>query len=109
MARHITRRQALAGSAGLALAPALTAPGAALARRDATDHFAVDVPLPKAGAARAGWTTSKPVATGRSFDLIGARWRSGRGVAVQVRVKKHGRWSRWLDLPNALDHGPDRG
>ncbi|HEX5909858.1 MAG TPA: peptidoglycan recognition protein, partial [Thermoleophilaceae bacterium] len=37
------------------------------------------------------------------------RWRSGRGVAVQVRVKKHGRWSRWLDLPNALDHGPDRG
>ena len=109
MARDLTRRQALAGSAGLALAPALTAPGAALAGRDATDHFAVDVPLPGAGAARAGWTTSKPVATGRSFDLIGARWRSGRGVAVQVRVRRHGRWSRWLDLPNALDHGPDRG
>ena len=109
MARELTRRQALAGSAGLALAPALTAPGAALARRDATDHFAVDVPLPEAGAARAGWTTSKPVATGRSFDLIGARWSSGRGVAVQVRVRRHGRWSRWLDLPSALDHGPDRG
>ena len=62
---------------GLALAPALTAPGAALARRDATDHFAVDVPLPHVGAARAGWATSKPVAVGRSFDLIGARWRAG--------------------------------
>ena len=109
MARDITRRQALAGSAGLALAPALTAPGAALARRDATDHFAVDVPLPHAGAARAGWATSKPVAVGRSFDLIGARWRAGHDVEVQVRVRRHGRWSRWLDLPNALDHGPDRG
>ncbi|HYI37863.1 MAG TPA: N-acetylmuramoyl-L-alanine amidase, partial [Thermoleophilaceae bacterium] len=109
MARDLTRRQALAGSAGLALAPALAAPGGALARRDATDHFAVDVPLPRAGAARAGWLTSAPVRTGRSFDLIGARWRDGREVAVQVRVRRHGRWSRWLDLPNALDHGPDRG
>ena len=109
MARDLTRRQALAGSAGLALAPALAAPGGALARRDATDHFAVDVPLPRAGAARAGWLTSAPVKTGRSFDLIGARWRNGREVAVQVRVRRHGRWSRWLDLPNALDHGPDRG
>ncbi len=109
MARDLTRRQALAGSAGLALAPALVSPGGALARRAATDHFAVDVPLPSAGAARAGWTTSESVHTHRSFDLIGARWRSGRGVAVQVRVRRHGRWSRWLDLPNALDHGPDRG
>ena len=49
MARDLTRRQALAGSAGLALAPALAAPGGALARRDATDHFAVDVPLPRGG------------------------------------------------------------
>ena len=109
MARDLTRRQALAGSAGLALAPALTAPGAALARRDATDHFAVDVPLPDAGVARAGWTTSKPVKAPRAFDLIGARWRSGRDVEVQVRVRRHGRWSRWLVLPNALDHAPDRG
>ena len=26
-----------------------------------------------------------------------------------MRVRCHGRWSRWLDLPNALDHGPDWG
>ena len=109
MPRDLTRRQALAGSAGLALAPALVSPGGALARPDATDHFAIDVPLPEAGAARAGWSASKPVHTDRSFDLIGARWREGRGVAVQVRVRRRGRWSRWLDLPNALDHGPDRG
>ena len=67
------------------------------------------MPLPSAGAARAGWTTSEAVHTDRSFDLIGARWRSGPSVAVQVRVRRRGRWSRWLDLPNALDHGPDRG
>lgn len=109
MARDLTRRQAIAGSAGLALAPSLLSPGGALARRGATDHFAVDVPLPSAGVASAGWSTSKPVTAARSFDLIGARWRQGRGVAVQVRVRRHGRWSRWLDLPNALDHGPDRG
>ncbi len=109
MPRDFTRRQALAGSAGLALAPSLLSPAGALARRGATDHFAVDVPLPRAAAARAGWVTSKPVKAARSFDLIGARWRHGRHVAVQVRVRQRGRWSRWLDLPNALDHGPDRG
>jgi len=109
MPRNLTRRQALAGGAGIALASGLGAPGSVLARGDATDHFAVDVPLPEAGAARAGWTTSRPVKAPRTFDLIGARWRSGRGVKVQVRVRRHGRWSRWLDLPNALDHAPDRG
>jgi hypothetical protein len=109
MPRDLTRRQALASGAGLALVPALSAPGQALARRDATDHFTLDVSLPPAGAARAGWTTSKPMQAGRSFDLIGARWRRGRDVAVQVRVRRRGRWSRWLDLPNAGDHGPDRG
>ena len=48
MPRDLTRRQALASGAGLALVPALSAPGQALARRDATDHFTLDVSLPEA-------------------------------------------------------------
>ena len=107
MARELTRRQALAGSAGLALAPALTAPGPRwpAATPPTTSPWMSRCPrrAPRAlGDLEAGGHRALVRPDRRPLS-------QGRGVAVQVRVRRHGRWSRWLDLPNALDHGPDRG
>jgi hypothetical protein len=104
----LSRREALAGGAGLVLARVLApARGAtALARPPAREHYVLDVPLD--GAARTPWRTSKTVRAPRRFDLIGARWDAGADAEVEVRIRRRGRWSRWLALPHIGAHAPDR-
>jgi hypothetical protein len=106
VSRPFTRRQALLGGAGLALARTALAPTAVFGRTP-PDHFSAAVALPEASASARGWITSKPVTARRPFDVIGARWSRARHVHVEVRVHQHGRWSRWLALPSGGDHGPD--
>jgi hypothetical protein len=104
----LSRREALASAAGLLLARVFLPAGGALARPAAREHYALDVPLTGSGAARAPWATSRTIRAPWSFDLIGARWDAGDGAEVEIRVRRRGRWSRWLALPQIGAHGPDR-
>src|SRR3954447_5959001 len=107
MRLNLSRREALAGGAGLLLPPLLTPGRGALAKAPERDHYVLDVPL--TGAARAPWRTSRTIRAPRRFDLIGARWETGNGAEVEGRIRRRGRWSRWLALPRIGSHGPDHG
>src|SRR5918995_1132301 len=46
------------------------------------------------------------------YATIGVTWKSGvvyeeDQLAIQVRTKEHGAWSRWMALEYHDDHGPD--
>jgi N-acetylmuramoyl-L-alanine amidase len=104
---RLTRRQAIAlGAAGAALGA--VRPGSALARRRVRS-FTLPLHAPS-GATAAGWHTTGVLHAPARFDLIGLGWRRGQHVHAQVRVRRRGgRWSRWVALHDAADHGPDGG
>ena len=107
---RLTRRQALKlGAATAALGALRPAPSAlALPKPEA---FTLDLAAPgTAGAAAAGWRTTRVYDAPHRFDLIGLGWRRGSRAEAQVRARRRGgSWSRWTHLHEAGDHGPDAG
>ncbi len=58
--------------------------------------------------AASGRVLSRPLATGRRFNLVGMRWRGRAEPAIGVRVRRPGRgWSRWQAIDAHADHNPD--
>jgi hypothetical protein len=107
---RLTRRQALKlGAATAALGALRPAPTALAAPKP--EAFTLDLAAPgTAGAATAGWHTTRVYDAPRRFDLIGLGWRRGGRAEAQVRTRRHGgSWSRWTHLHEAGDHGPDAG
>jgi hypothetical protein len=106
--RQITRRQALGLGAAATAAGVLRSPGLALASRPALFELHLDgEPL---SASASGWRTTRVLRAPRRFDLIGLRWARGSRAEAQVRARKAGgRWTKWVPLHTAGDHGPDGG
>jgi N-acetylmuramoyl-L-alanine amidase len=110
MPARVTRRDALAGSAVLALS---LVPGrAAAVTRRAPADAAVDLTIPIPASSfrrRAGDTllTTPPLRSPRRLAVLGLRWRAPRGARVELRTRTQGRWSGWVALPSAAGHGPD--
>ena len=107
--RH-TRRQALAlGAAALALA-GVRSRREAVAAAAGPDTFELPVPDAGARAAAGGRRTTDVLRAPRRFHLAGVRWARGGDVEVELRARRRGgRWTRWVALPGAGDHGPDAG
>jgi hypothetical protein len=109
--RSLTRRHLLKAGAFAAAAGALRPAVPALAARP-DSLFELDLGVQaRASAARAGgWFTTPVLRAPRRFDLIGLRWARGSHAQAQVRARRHGgRWTDWVPLHPAADHGPDRG
>ena len=107
---RLTRRQALKlGAATAALGALRPAPSAVADPKP--EAFTLDLAAPgTAGAAAAGWRTTRVYDAPRRFDLIGLGWRRGSRAEAQVRTRRRGgSWSRWAHLHEAGDHGPDAG
>ena len=115
MPASLTRRQAVAGSALLALSRFLPLPSAGAARPAASGgavDFAIPIP-PSAFRRRSrggrGPLITRPIRAPRPLDVLGFRWRAPRNVHLEIRTRRRGRWGKWVTLPAAADHGPDRG
>jgi hypothetical protein len=111
MPARVTRRDALAGSAALALS---LVPGRALAatRRAPAEAADLTIPIPASSfRRRAGdaLLTTPPLRAPRRLAVLGLRWRAPRGARVELRTRTDGRWSDWVALPSSAGHGPDRG
>lgn len=112
MSSRLSRRRALGlGAAALASTGLPTRPPTALARRPtapAPTDFAMPVPGPggRASAARGGLVTEVLEAPHR-FDLVGLRWRDAGGLDAEIRFRRGGRWSRWMQLGSIGEHAPD--
>jgi N-acetylmuramoyl-L-alanine amidase-like protein len=53
---------------------------------------------------------SRPLRTGRRFNLVGMRWRGRAEPAVAIRARRSGGdWSPWLPLASHTEDGPDPG
>jgi hypothetical protein len=113
MQGHWTRRQTLIAAAGVALARLL--PGSAALARPPADRarptdLTLDVPLHRDRGprlARSRWVTSPPLRASRSLTLLGLSWRGADPGTLEIRVRRRGRWSRWVDVPALGGHGPD--
>ncbi|MDX6699042.1 MAG: hypothetical protein QOE65_2439 [Solirubrobacteraceae bacterium] len=64
--------------------------------------FEAAVPVREAGAAAV-----RTVVAPRRFDVVGFRWREGAEPRLRLRVRRGGRWSRWVVVARA--HAPLRG
>ena len=113
MQGHWTRRQTLkvaAAAAAAGLMPgsrALALPGSDAGRP--TD-LSFDVPLRKGRGprlARNQWLVSPPLRTTRALALLGLSWRGADPGRLEIRVRRRGRWSRWVELPALGGHAPD--
>jgi hypothetical protein len=100
----------LQAGAVAAVAGALRPTVPALAARP-DSLFELDLSRVFAGAAGAGgWRTTGVLRAPRRFDLMGLRWARGSHAEAQVRARRRGgRWTRWVTLHDAGDHGPDGG
>jgi hypothetical protein len=114
--RSITRRQVLQAGALAAVAGALRPPLPALAARAGGGCSLFELDLSRAFAGRAaaagasGWRTSAVLRAPRRFDLMGLRWARGSHAEAQVCARtRGGRWTDWVTLHSAADHGPDGG
>jgi N-acetylmuramoyl-L-alanine amidase len=113
MPASLTRRQAVAGSALLALTRFLPLPSAAAAR-SASSADAVDVgfAIPPSSFRRPrggrGPLTTRSLRAPRRLDVLGFRWSAPHDVRLELRTRRRGRWSKWVTLPAASGHGPDR-
>ncbi len=93
---HLTRRRLL--GAGLVAAGALALPSGAAARPRAESSV---LPLPRAR--RIG-----PVRVPGGLDLAGVRWHGHAHPRIELRARRTGgRWTDWLPVGHAHDHGPD--
>jgi hypothetical protein len=108
--RPLTRRQALEAAALAAATVGLRSGVPALAARpDSLFEMRLDGHA-GARAASAGWRTSGVIEAPRRFDLVGLVWDRGSDAEAQLRARRRGgRWTRWVALHPAGDHGPDRG
>ena len=80
------------------------------ARPDSLFELSLDVHARATAARAGGWFTTPVLRAPRRFDLIGLRWARGSHAQAQVRARRHGgRWTDWVPLHSAADHGPDRG
>jgi hypothetical protein len=106
----LTRRQALRAGAAVAAVAGLRPAVPALAAGDDL-VFELDLDVAHRGAVAAGgWRTTRVIEAPRRFDLMGLVWARGSHAEAQLRARKRGgRWSRWVTLHDAGDHGPDRG
>ena len=111
--RSLTRRQALkAGAAAAAVVSLRPALPALADGDDLVFELDLDGVLGRRGAARAagGWQTTPVLRAPRRFDLVGLHWARGSQADAQLRARRRGgRWTRWVTLHPAGDHGPDRG
>ena len=103
----------LQAGAAAAVAGALRPTVPALAARP-DSLFELDLSRVFAGTASAagagGWRTTGVLRAPRRFDLMGLRWAGGSHAEAQVRARRRGgRWTRWVTLHSAGDHGPDGG
>lgn len=49
-----------------------------------------------------------PIAVPGGFDLAGLRWHGTRHPRIELRARRRGgRWTEWLAVGHAHDHGPD--
>ena len=93
----LTRRRLLA--LGVAAAGARALDPLALAQaRPRADSFALRLPY----ARRIG-----PLDVPGGLDLAGLRWPGRAHLDAFIRARRHGRWTAWLPLAHAHDHGPD--
>ena len=111
MSSRLSRRRALGlGAAALASTGLPTRPPTALARptAPAPTDFAIAVPGPggRASAARGAFVTEVLEAPHR-FDLVGLRWRDAGGLDAEIRFRRGGRWSGWMQLGSIGEHAPD--
>ena len=53
---------------------------------------------------------SKPIKTGKRFNLVGLRWRGGGEPGCRVRTRREGGgWTRWTTLDSHTEDAPDPG
>ena len=109
--RSLTRRQILRAGVAVAAATGLRPSPALAARPAALFELPLDGLSTRASTAAAGgWRTSGVLDAPRRFDLVGLTWARGSSADVQIRARRRGgRWTRWVELHPAGDHGPDRG
>ncbi|HET9738142.1 MAG TPA: peptidoglycan recognition protein [Solirubrobacteraceae bacterium] len=109
--RSLTRRQVLRAGALVAAAVGLRPSPALAARPAALFELPLDGLSTRASAAAAGgWRTSGVLDAPRRFDLVGLTWARGSSAEAQIRARRRGgRWTGWVTLHPAGDHGPDRG
>jgi hypothetical protein len=101
----------MATRALVAVLPALVAPLAAASAASASAEFSMRLPAsavaaPAATTAAPGGHRGVVVRAPRRFDLVGLRWRSRGEPRMWMRVRRGGRWSRWVHVPHA--HGVER-
>lgn len=107
----LTRRQALAGSVGVALAPTLGGriPAAAARSRD-RGVVDVTVPIPArvfSRRVRGGrLLATPPLRSPHRLAALGLTWNGSARTRLELRTRRRGRWSEWLAVPSATDHGP---
>jgi hypothetical protein len=112
MPARVTRRDALAGSAALALSLVPGRAAAATRRAPAAAATDLTIPIPASSFRRRageGGLTTPPLRAARPLAVLGLRWRVPQGARVELRTRRHGRWSAWVALPGAACHGPDHG
>jgi hypothetical protein len=86
--------------------PALAARPDSLFELDLSRVFAGRAHVAGAG----GWRSTGVLRAPRRFDLMGLRWARGSHAEAQVRARRRGgRWTPWVTLHSAGDHGPDHG
>ncbi len=109
-----SRREMLAGGAGLALARLLPGPATqAAAAPPAGGVVEVTLQIPSSafrrrpGGLRLACTP--PLHAPRPLDVLGLSWQSPHGPGLELRTRQGERWSAWVALRPAGHHGPDRG
>jgi hypothetical protein len=101
---HLTRRRLL--GLGLATAGAVvleSVPGTVALARDAGGPRATSAVLGLPRGRRIG-----PVDVPGGLDLAGLRWSGHAHPRIELRARRaNGRWTEWLPIGHAHDHGPD--
>jgi N-acetylmuramoyl-L-alanine amidase len=71
-------------------------------------QFAMPLPADATARAAGGAFSTGTLRPRERFDLVGLRWSErGAGAGATVRVRHGRRWSPWVSLADADDHGPD--
>jgi N-acetylmuramoyl-L-alanine amidase len=60
-------------------------------------------------ASSGGGVRSRPLRTPQRFNLVGMRWQGRATPEIELRVRRHGRWSRWEELEVPGADNPDTG
>jgi hypothetical protein len=109
----LTRRQVLAGGAGLALVRLLGSPAAPAAAGAASGGVVeVTLPIPASAFRRRlpgrRLLSTPPLRSPHRLAVLGLSWQGPSEARLELRTRRRGRWSEWVALPPAGDHGPDQ-